>query len=358
MNKSRLIEIVENFGKARVAVLGDFCLDVIFRGKHVKHSRESPSSVNRISKLDYCPGAAANVAYNLAKLRVGEVAPFTIVGNYVPGSMNFNFGDTLLDLFKKEGINCKYILQDDRRPTFAYFKIRARGEGTSTVEAEVYRADLGSSSHLNEDEIKRLLRTLINPEDDVTPTPYCFFNSLIFSDYGKGIVTPKLFDDLKSRLGWYIEQDVIKVGTSRENIRMFRNFDLLCLNDYETVSAYKKFDEEERASDAEVAEYGKLLLAETESRNLIVSRGKDGMTVFENGEIYSVPTKPKQVVDIAGAGDTALAAVTAAWSVGATLVEAVKIGNYAAGIVVQKPGTATASKEEILKEIQNDGILD
>ena len=126
------------------------------------------------------------------------------------------------------------------------------------------------------------------------------------------------------------------------------------MNDFETVSAYKEIKDEGRASEADIKECGQKLLADTGSKNLIVSRGAYGMMVFENGMIYDVPTKEKKVVEITGAGDTTLAAIVAAWSTNASLVEAAKIGNYAGGIVVQKPGTATASKEEILKEIEND----
>lgn len=338
MQKSRFIEIVKNFGKTRVAVLGDFCVDVLLKGKHTKFSRESPAPVNEIRKIEYYPGAAANVAYNLLKLKVGKVAPATIVGNYNQDFMSINFGEILVNLLKKEGADCAGMIESKDRPTYAYLKMMATGEGTSTPELQWYRADLGAAKNIEDNQAYKLLEGITK---DVS--------HIIISDYGKGIVTQTMLDLIGS-----LKSEFKKIGTARNNIRRFKNFDLLCLNDFETVSAYKNLEEGDRASEEDIRECGQRLLAETGSRNLIVSRGALGMMVFEGGMIYNVPTKPKKVVDITGAGDTTLAAVVAAWGAGATLVEAAKIGNYAAGIVVQKPGTATASQEEILKEIEND----
>ena len=337
-----LVDIVRNFGKARVAVLGDFCLDRVIYGKHIKFSRESPAPILRVkdkfNDVKHYPGAAANVAYNLIRLGVGQVIPFSIIGEDHDGKL-------LLDLFEKEGINCDNILSTKDRSTYVYEKVYAQGEGTSTPFQQTYRIDSGSSHSISKELESELLRCLLSLQDK--------FDLLIVSDYLKGIVTPEIL----GMVSGYGKRKFV-VGTTRENARRLKDLSLIALNAYEVVSSYDKdkSDEEDKIPEADVCSYGTKLLSDTGSESLIVTRGERGMLVFNNKEsIEDVPpTKKRKVVDITGAGDTALAAIVASLGAGADLVTAAKIANYAAGIVVQKPGTATTTQEEIIAEIKND----
>lgn len=347
MEKSRLIEIVENFGKARVAVLGDFCLDLLFHGKHKGFSRESAAPINKIGKLVGYPGAAANVAYNLAKLET-EVIPVSVIGT--DHNSLINYGDILLNFFKKAGINTDYIFRSEKRETYAYLKFMATGEGTSTPEQQFYRADTGTDNGILlekdiEVKIKELLKSLKNK-----------YEVLIVSDYSKGIVTPNILVTAEQ----LVNEDKLVIGSSRRDPKMFNGLNMIALNDFETLSAYvEDADRRGRVDDETLLHYGERLLMDTKSNNLVISRGAHGISIVNSqNKLVNVPTKEKKVVDITGAGDTTLAAIAASLSVGATLVEAAKIGNYAGGIVVQKPGTATASREEILKEIASDDYKD
>ncbi len=332
--RSRLVEIVENFGKARVAVLGDFCLDVVKYVQAKKPSREAFAMVCDLEDEKHYPGAAANVAYNLVKLDADTV-PFTVLGVDPKG-------DEIANYFKIKNT----MIRSAERKTFVYEKIEGRAEGTSAPYQQALRIDSGTSEPLSESLENKLCNSLEKNLDS--------FDILIVSDYLKGIVTPRIKKAVNIMTG-----NKTLIGTARENILALKHFDILVLNDYETALSYNpKAGRANRVDEKALIECGKRLLDDTQSKNLIATRGAYGIIVIEKNNMTSVPTTEKKVVDITGAGDTTLAAIAASLSVGATLVEAAKIGNYAGGIVVQKPGTATASKEEILKEIQEDATLD
>lgn len=345
-----LVDIVNNFGKARVAVLGDFCLDLLLHGKHKGFSREAAAPINRINKQVAYPGAAANVVYNLATLGVGKVIPVSVIGTDSDGVLNS--GDLLLKFFKEVGIDCSHIVRSDKRETYVYMKFMATGEGTSTPEQQYYRADVGRDEEIDPSLESQLIEHLEDLKYKV--------DAIVISDYSKGVVTPRVFTfarDLR-------KQNILVIGNARKDVKRLKNLDLIDQNDFETVSPYESI--EDRASEEQVKRCGRQLLYDTKADYLIVTRGEKGMAVFssESNLYEDVQTKPKKIVDITGAGDTSLAAITAALCASRNhvstylcfkdCINAAKIGNYAAGIVVQKPGTATTTQEELIKEIEND----
>ena len=101
---------------------------------------------------------------------------------------------------------------------------------------------------------------------------------------------------------------------------------------------------------------GKKLLASLACDAVLITRGEEGMTLFEKrkGGVTHLPTKAKEVYDVTGAGDTVIATLTMALAVGASNEEAARISNHAAGIVVSKLGTATATPEELIENIRED----
>src|SRR5574341_303707 len=153
-----LIDIVRNFGKARVAVLGDFCLDILYHGYLDGVSREAPVAIQRVEREVCYPGAAANVVYNLAKLGIGKILPVGVIGT--DENCLINYGDRLLNFFKNEGIDCSGITRSSDRNTHAYLKFIARGEGTSIPEQQIHRADIGQKDPRPLD--SKLERTVIN----------------------------------------------------------------------------------------------------------------------------------------------------------------------------------------------------
>lgn len=349
-----LVDIVKNFGNARVAVLGDFCLDLLLHGKHKGFSRESAAPVLRVNKQSGYPGAAANVVYNLAKLGVGKVVPISVIGTDT--NTIVNCGDLLLKFFKEVGIDCSHIVRSDKRETYVYMKFMATGEGTSTPEQQFYRADVGRDEEIDPNLESQLIERLEDLKYEV--------DALVISDYSKGVVTPRVFTSARDLR----KQNILVIGNARKDVKRLKNLDLIDQNDFETVSLYESV--EDRASEEQVKRCGRQLLYDTKADYLIVTRGERGMAAFgsESNLYEDVQTKPKKIVDITGAGDTSLAAITAALCasrdhVNAYLgfkdcINAAKIGNYAAGIVVQKPGTATATQKELIEEINKDEMED
>jgi D-beta-D-heptose 7-phosphate kinase/D-beta-D-heptose 1-phosphate adenosyltransferase len=104
---------------------------------------------------------------------------------------------------------------------------------------------------------------------------------------------------------------------------------------------------------------GKRLLKRLRCEALVITRGEEGMTVFEvDQEPYHVPTVAKEVYDVTGAGDTVVGAMSLALGARARIKDAAMLANYAAGIVVGKVGTATAHREDLIKAIQENETRD
>lgn len=357
----KLTEIVKNFGKAKVAVIGDFNVDALVYGKHTGFSRESAAPILGVNDINYHPGAAANLAANLLSLGVGLLCPIGTVGNLKYNGVTLDVGDFLWNYFNNNQKVQNELIKCDR-PTYTYLKILAKGEGTSTSSQQWYRIDMGTKTPLTED-----LEIKVSVGLD-----YAMKNCdiLIVSDYGKGLITEKILAHINENY-----KNKIKIGTARKEAYKLYGFDIIALNDYETIKSDWipiEVDENERVKDDLLIEYAGALLHKTKARNLVVSRGANGISLFNEvidsnplilnstfgrntvTEHIHIPTKPKEVVDITGAGDSTLAAIVAALGAGAELADAARIGNYAGGLAIQKPGTATITQEELIVEIEND----
>jgi len=326
----RLKKIVEAFPNVTVTVLGDLVADEFVFGEISRVSREAPVLILKHRERSVMPGGAANAANNLADLGV-NVLPVGIVGDDEPGR-------TLLKYFRHKRIPVSGVLKDKSYTTVT--KTRILAGMTHTARQQVVRVD----REPQEAPTVHLTRELYLAARNYTRAS----DALLVSDYGYGAATPAIVSTLqqKGKLG-----SVPILVDSRYR-----------LLEYSGVTAATPNEPEvEEALDVRIGQDWNKLLAAGEQimtrmqlQSLLITRGRDGMVAFHHKhKPVDIPiVGSDQVADVTGAGDTVIAAFTAALAAGATTEEAAQLANYAGGIVVMKRGTATASRQELLHAIE------
>jgi D-glycero-beta-D-manno-heptose-7-phosphate kinase len=328
-----LAEYVEQFNSKKVVLLGDFVADEFQFGEISRVSREAPVLILRHRETQLVPGGGANAANNLAALGA-TVLPVAVVGNDAAG-------DALVAHFRCKGANVSGILRV--RGWSTPTKTRFLAGWAHTVGQQVLRVDRGPQSALPEtarSKLRRILQTYVRSAD-----------ALAVSDYGLGVASPELvrFARSKRKVSLPIALD------ARYSLAAYAKAGLTSATPNEAelealhhTSIGKNLDELIRC--------GRATLTSMKLGALVVTRGRDGMALFEPGNRFTqIPVHgSNQAVDVTGAGDTVLAGYTLALACGASPVEAAHIANIAGGLVVMKRGTATVSREELLEAIRRD----
>lgn len=325
----RLRKIVEAFPKVTVTVLGDLVADEFVFGEISRVSREAPVLILKHRERTIVPGGGANAVNNLAALGV-NVLPVGVVGDDEPGRL-------LLKYFRHKRIAVSGVLKDKSYSTVT--KTRILAGMTHTARQQVVRVDREPqeppNAHLTR-ELYLAAREYVHASD-----------ALLVSDYGYGAATPAIVSTLraKGKLG-----TVPLVLDSRHRLLQYSGVTAATPNEPEVEEALGvrigQDWEKLAAAGTEVMERMKL-------QSLLITRGRDGMVAFNHRhKPVDIPIYGSdQVADVTGAGDTVIAAFTAALAAGATTEEAAQLANYAGGIVVMKRGTATVSRDELLKAL-------
>jgi rfaE bifunctional protein kinase chain/domain len=326
----RLKKIVEAFPNLTVTVLGDLVADEFVFGEISRVSREAPVLILKHRERTVVPGGAANAANNLADLGV-NVLPVGIVGDDDPGRM-------LLKYFRHKRIAVSGVLKDKTYTTVT--KTRILAGMTHTSRQQVVRVDRepqeAPNAHLTR-ELYLAARNYAHASD-----------ALLVSDYGYGAATPAIVATLqqKGKLG-----AVPIVVDSRYRLVQYSGVTAATPNEPEVEEALgvrigQDWDK--------VIAAGEQVMARMKLQSLLITRGRDGMAAFDHKhKPVDIPIfGSDQVADVTGAGDTVIAAFTAALAAGATTEEAAQLANYAGGIVVMKRGTATVSRQELLDAIE------
>jgi D-glycero-beta-D-manno-heptose-7-phosphate kinase len=326
----RLKKIVEAFPKVTVTVLGDMVADEFVFGEISRVSREAPVLILKHRERTVMPGGGANAANNLADLGV-NVLPVGIVGDDEAGRL-------LLKYFRHKKIAVSGVLKDKTYTTVTKTRILAGMAHTSrqqVVRVDREPADV-PNAHLTR-ELYLAARNYAHASD-----------ALLVSDYGYGASTPAIVSTLreKGKLG-----SVPIILDSRYRMLQYTG----------VTAATPNEPEVEEALGVSIGHDWEKLLAAGEQvmdklklQSLVITRGRDGMVAFDRAHRpVDIPIfGSDQVADVTGAGDTVIAAFTAALAAGATTEEAAQLANYAGGIVVMKRGTATVSREELLQAIE------
>jgi D-beta-D-heptose 7-phosphate kinase/D-beta-D-heptose 1-phosphate adenosyltransferase len=314
-DRAALGRIIRRFGKKRVLVLGDLMLDRYIWGDVSRISPEAPVPVVEVRSDSLQLGGAGNVAHNIESLGAAPLLA-GVVGDDAEGRW----------IKSRMPAKSKGILVDRRRPTIVKTRIVAHHQ-------QIARVDLERKGALAEGLIASLAKFVREAD----------YDGLLISDYNKGIVNPDLMADVLAAAGE--RKSPVFVDPKVENFRLFSPVTLITPNHFEA----EKVVGHPCRTDAEVDRAGAEIMALISCRYLIIKRGEQGMTVFQQGKKpIHIPTVAREVFDVTGAGDTVIAAAALALLAGGTIEQAATIATAAAGIVVGKIGTAAATPEELL----------
>jgi D-glycero-beta-D-manno-heptose-7-phosphate kinase len=327
----RLKKIVDSFSRVTVTVLGDLVADEFIFGEISRVSREAPVLILKHRERTILPGGGANAANNLAELGV-NVLPVGIVGDDEAGRL-------LLKYFRHKHIAVSGLLKDKSYTTVTKTRILAGMAHTS--RQQVVRIDrepqAAPNAHLTR-ELYLAARNYARVSDAV-----------LVSDYGYGAATPALVTALREK-GKLSALPILL--DSRHRMLQYSGITAATPNEAEVESALglqvgQDWDQ--------LLAAGEKVMAQMKLLSLLITRGRDGMVAFDHrSRPVDIPiVGSDQVADVTGAGDTVIAAFTAALAAGATTEEAAQIANYAGGIVVMKRGTATVSREELLHALDH-----
>ncbi len=323
MDKQRIDEIFSHLGGNSIIILGDLMMDRYMWGEVHRISPEAPVPVVEVKNETVLLGGAANVAMNVRA--IGDM-PYLVgvIGNDIR-SETFNI------LLGDNGLTSEGMIMDNDRPTTIKTRIIAHNQ-------QVVRADHESVDEISAD-IENQILDKINSKIDSA-------KGLIISDYGKGVITESL---LAKVISLCREKNVfIAVDPKDVHFKSYKKVSVITPNHHEAGFAYGKRIRNEE----ELKEVGWGLLKILDADSILITRGPEGMALFERGErLTFLPAAARKVYDVTGAGDTVISTFTSAVAAGANLPEAAYISNQAAGIVVGDIGTAQVGKDALLKEI-------
>jgi D-glycero-beta-D-manno-heptose-7-phosphate kinase len=323
----RLKKILGSFPKVTITVVGDLVADEFVFGEISRVSREAPVLILKHRERSIVPGGGANAIHNLAELDV-NVLPVGAIGDDEPGR-------ALLKQFRYKRIPVAGILRDKGYATVT--KTRILAGMAHTARQQVVRVDREPESEPNQ-HLKRQL--------GVAALEYVrSSDALLVSDYGYGSASPSIVKGIREK-----HARVPIVLDSRFRMLQFSGVTAATPNEPEVEAALGiKIGQEWRR----LCCAGEQIMSRMKLQSLLVTRGREGMVAFaRRHEPIDIPIfGSDQVADVTGAGDTVIATFTAALAAGATSEEAAHLANYAGGIVVMKRGTATVSRAELLRAI-------
>ena len=314
-----ITQLLRDMRGRRIAVIGDLMLDEWYWGNVRRISPEAPVPVVEVRDHTYTLGGAGNVANNLAALGA-HVSVFGVIGDD-------DAGQRMLELFHALHVDTRGVVRVRSRPTTQKMRIVAHNQ-------QVVRADRESTAAVDGRMLTSIRRTLASLDGAI--------DGVVISDYGKGLIGASLIQCIRA----FRNRPIVTGDPKPENIDAFAGVDWIAPN----------ASEAERASgitvknDADLARAAKALMARTRAKHVLVTRGEHGMTLFgASKRPLWVPAMARQVYDVSGAGDTVMSTLTLALAAGAPVERAVTLANVAAGVVVEKLGTATATPEEIVR---------
>lgn len=323
----RLLKFVDRFSKARILVVGDVMLDHYIWGNVSRISPEAPVPVVNVTKENVLLGAAANVVNNIHSLG-GAVSVCGVIGHD-------DAGRQLVHMLRTQGVDTDGLITENRRPTTIKTRIIAHSQ-------QVVRFDRETKQGIEKDTHKRMFDFVKQRMDDG-------LDAIILSDYCKGVVTKDLVRDIVKLAR---KKDIIvSVDPKVNHFGIYSGVTILTPNTKE-ASVGSRIDIEDEKS---LLKAGDLLLSRLKCSAILITRGEHGMSLFErDGRITHIATVAREVFDVTGAGDTVISVLTLAMAAGAGMVDAAKISNFAAGVVVGVVGTATVKPEELKQRIRTE----
>lgn len=325
MTEDRLVRAVQTgFAKQRILVLGDLMVDEYILGKVGRISPEAPVPVLNYRGTERSAGGASNVALNMhamgGKLSMAGVAGLDDSGIW------------LREFLSAAAIDTEGIVAEDHRMTTVKTRF-------ATKVQQLLRVDREDSRPIKECTQAQILDHMTRHISE--------WDAVVLSDYCKGVFENP---DFVRRIIRICNDNhvIVTIDSKSRHIDAFENADFVKPNNLELENAVNI-----EISDLESLDRaGKVYLERSRAKSIIVTRGAEGISIFERGSRRrDYASKAVQVFDVTGAGDTVISTVTLGLASGLSLDDAVVLANIAAGVVIGKRGTAVVTKEELLERL-------
>ncbi len=330
MEQKRLEKILNRFPKVKILVVGDIMMDRFIWGKVSRISPEAPVPVVLVDNNDKSEtlslGGAANVANNIESLG-GEVLLCGVVGDD-------EVGLKIREELKKIGIQTGGIFTEKGRQTTVKTRIFAN-------EQQVVRIDREMIDHPKPPILKDLTNFIMGEIEGL--------DGIIISDYGKGVLTGTLIRAIIRKAGK--SRKPVLVDPKLRNYKFYKGATVVTPNTKEASEASRV----PIVEGSSIEKIGGKLLKELKCKALVITRGERGMAIFEpHRKPIDVHTEKVEVFDVTGAGDTVIGTLALALGteLDVSIKEAAELANYAAGVVVGKKGTATATRGDLIEAIK------
>ena len=325
MTKKRAMDIISGFSQAGVLVVGDVMVDHFIWGNVSRISPEAPVPVVDVQKDNIMLGGCANVLNNIHAIG-GRVYVAGVIGSDM-------IGKKLLAELRGKKIETRGIVVEKGRPTTLKTRIVAHGQQMVRFDKE-HRKPIPASSA---DKILTYVKSL---RDKI--------GAIVISDYNKGVVSRDLIEGIKEIVR---DSDIrICLDPKQNNFSIYKGAHIITPNHYEVQRAAGL----EISGSDDIEKLSAFLLKKFAFPAMLVTRGEEGMSLFENGRKIThthFPAQAKEVYDVTGACDTVIGILALGLAARASLKEATCLANLAAGIVVEKVGTATVSQKELMEAL-------
>ena len=331
MDKKKILDNLNKLKEPRILVIGDFAIDEMVFGQTERISREAPVLILEHTETKIILGTASNAANNISSLNLGKVGAIGVLGDDY-------YGKVLINALNEAKINTDFMVVDKERKTTT--KTRISGSCSQSVTQQIVRIDRQTKTPVTGDVEKKIIENI----KKAMP----MYDGVILSDYHLGCLTQNVITAAikeAKRLNKIIVADIQK------EMEKYKGVSAITPNQPDTEKFISKFIKDDKT----LNEAGLELMDKLDLKTLLITRGENGMAVFEKDrEMVKIPAfNKKEVFDVTGAGDTVVAAFTLALCSGFTPPEAAIIGNTAASIVIRHFGCHTTTVDEIEFELKN-----
>ena len=325
-DKDNLLDILNRSKNKKIAVIGDIMLDRYRWGKHVRMSPEAPVPVVEIESTSESLGGASNVFNNLYFLGAKPII-IGVVGND-------EAGEIIKKKVQTENLPTDGIFTDSTRITSVKERVISNGQ-------HVVRLDWEGRSKVSE-EIQRKVIDYLN-------TIIRDLDAVIIQDYDKGMIDSELIDKVVAKC--IANDTILAVDPKLDNFFSYKKSTLFKPNVLETEKALGI----NIKTQGDVRKAGRELLDRMECGCVLITQGRNGMTLFhKNGTVEQIQAQVRKVSDVSGAGDTVIASFTLALTTGASYVDAAHIAAISAGIVCEEVGVVPVEIRKIREYLERN----
>ncbi|HIE65169.1 MAG TPA: D-glycero-beta-D-manno-heptose-7-phosphate kinase [Nitrospiria bacterium] len=317
--KIQLNRFLTQFSRKKILVLGDMMLDHYIWGSVRRISPEAPVPVVNVQSESVLLGGAGNVLQNILTLG-GDGMICSVVGSD-------DAGKWIRDEIFSKGVPLEGLVVEDDRPTTKKTRIIAH-------QQQVVRYDHEERAQIKLKTERKMAAFIADHLMEI--------DGIVVSDYAKGVVTERL---MKKVISWAKKRGIpVVVDPKVDRLSYYKNVTMITPNHLEASegSGIEIVDEKSLCT------AGKKLLKNLKCEAVLITRGEQGMSLFEkNGKVTHIPTEAKEVYDVTGAGDTVVGTLSLALAAGASFAAAARMANHAAGIVVGEVGTAAIHRNKL-----------